>query len=103
MARFSDYLKSDNPRTKAQGARFVNKKSLKATTAYLEIAKKLDISPVTLAVAYSKQFDFVTSTIIGARTAEQLDESFQAIDLELSDETMAEIKTIQEKIMYPMG
>jgi len=102
-ARFSDYLKSDNPRIKAQGTRFVNEKSLMATAKYIEIAKKLEISPVTLAVAYSKQFDFVASTIIGARSAQQLDESFAAMDLELSDEIMAEIKAVQENIMYPMG
>ncbi len=103
VARFSDYLKSDNPRVQAQATRFVNKKTLKTTLKYMELAQKLEISPVTLAVAYSKQFDFVASTIIGARTAEQLDESFAAFDVELSDKTMAEIKAIQDDIMYPMG
>eukprot|EP01156_Anaeramoeba_ignava_P008077 Anaeramoba_ignava/a3557_8.p1 GENE.a3557_8~~a3557_8.p1 ORF type:complete len:340 (-),score=-22.71 a3557_8:172-1191(-) len=103
VARFSAYLKSDNARIKAQGTRFVNEKSLAATQRYMELANKLGISPVTLAVAYSKQFDFVASTIIGARTAEQLDDSFAAFDVNLSDETMEEIKGIQSEIMYPMG
>jgi len=103
VARFSEYLKSGDTRGLAQSYRFVNEKSLATTAKYIKIAKKLEISPVTLAVAYSKQFDFVASTIIGARTAQQLDESFEAMDLELSDEIMAEIKTIQEDIMYPMG
>ncbi|MEA2091215.1 MAG: aldo/keto reductase [Campylobacterota bacterium] len=102
-ARFTDYLKSDNPRTKAQGTRFVNDKTLKATAKYIDIANRLEISPVTLAVAYSKQFDFVASTIIGARNAQQLDESFEAMDLELSEDIMNEIKDIQQNIMYPMG
>ncbi|MCK5110574.1 MAG: aldo/keto reductase [Arcobacteraceae bacterium] len=102
-ARFSDYLKSNDPRVQAQGTRFVNEKSLKTTTAYIQIAKELGISPVTLAVAYSKQFDFVASTIIGARNASQLDDSFEAMDLNLSDETMKEIQDIQQNIMYPMG
>ena len=102
-ARFSAYLNSDNPRIKAQGTRFVSEKTLASTSKYMEIAKRLDISPVTLAVAYSKQFDFVASTIIGARSAEQLDESFAAMDIELSDETMKEIQDIQNDIMYPMG
>lgn len=103
VARFSDYLKSDNPRIRAQATRFVNDKALKSTAKYMEIAKSLDISVVTLAVAYSKQFDFVASTIIGARTSEQLDDSFAALDLKLSDETMANIKSVQEELMYPMG
>ena len=102
-ARFSDYLKSDNPRVQAQATRFVNQKSLEATLKYMEIAKRLEISPVTLAVAYSKQFDFVASTIIGARNVEQLDVSFAAMNLELSKQTMQEIQKIQEDIMYPMG
>jgi aryl-alcohol dehydrogenase-like predicted oxidoreductase len=83
--------------------RFVNEKSLATTARYMELAKELGISPVTLAVAWSKHFDFVASTIIGARTAEQLDESFAAFDLILSDETMKKIEAIQQEIMYPMG
>ncbi|MFT7005405.1 MAG: aryl-alcohol dehydrogenase-like predicted oxidoreductase [Sulfurimonas sp.] len=102
-ARFSEYLKSDNPRTQAMATRFVNEKSLATTAKYMELAKKLDISPVTLAVAYSKHFKFVASTIIGARTTKQLDDSFAAFDLNLSDEVMQEIVSIQSEIMYPMG
>ncbi len=102
-ARFSEYLKSGDNRGLAQSFRFVNDKTLATTAKYMEIAKRLNISPVTLAVAYSKQFDFVASTIIGARTSEQLDESFAAMEVELSDDVMSEIQTIQEEIMYPMG
>jgi aryl-alcohol dehydrogenase-like predicted oxidoreductase len=102
-ARYSEYLKSSNPRIKAQATRFVNEKSLATTAKYVEIAKRLEISQVTLAEAYSKQFKFVASTIIGARTTKQLDDSFAAMDLDLSDEVMQEIKDIQLDIMYPMG
>ncbi len=102
-ARFSEYVKSGDTRGLAQSFRFVNEKSLATTAKYMQIAKKLEISPVTLAVAYSKQFEFVASTIVGARNASQLDESFDAIDLQLSDIVMQEIKDIQSEIMYPMG
>jgi aryl-alcohol dehydrogenase-like predicted oxidoreductase len=102
-ARYSDYLVSKSIRLNSQAARFVNEKTLNATARYVGIAKKLGISPVTLAVAYSKQFDFVASTIIGARDAKQLDDSFAAFDVTLSDETMSEIKAVQQEIMYPMG
>lgn len=102
-ARFSEYLKSDNLRIKAQGARFVNEKTLVTTAKYMEIASRLGISPVTLVVAYSKQFKFVASTIVGARTTTQLDDSFAAMEIELSDEVMQEIKKVQLDIMYPMG
>ena len=102
-ARYSDYMLSKSTRLNSQATRFVNEKTLKSTARYVEIAKKLEISPVTLAVAYTKQFDFVASTIIGARNAEQLDESLAALDMTLSEETMNEIKAVQQEIMYPMG
>ena len=68
--------------------RFVNPKTLEATKEYLSLAKELGISPVTLAVAYSKEFDFVASTIIGARKQEQLKESFAAIDYKLNKQNI---------------
>jgi aryl-alcohol dehydrogenase-like predicted oxidoreductase len=102
-ARFSQYLSSDNPRVQAMGTRFVNEKSLLMTSKYSELAKELGISPITLAVAYSKQFDFVASTIIGARDVEQLDDSFAAFDVTLDKETMKKIKKMQQEVMYPMG
>ncbi|MDD5372663.1 MAG: aldo/keto reductase [Sulfurimonas sp.] len=102
-ARYSDYASSKSSRLNSQAAKFVNEKTLKATARYLGIAKKLEISPVTLAVAYTKQFDFVASTIIGARNREQMDESLAALDVTLSEETMSEIKAVQQEIMYPMG
>jgi aryl-alcohol dehydrogenase-like predicted oxidoreductase len=103
ISRFIEYFQSNEPRKKAQLDRFINEKSLNATQKYVILANELGISPVTLAVAYSKHFQFVASTIIGARTADQLDESFEAFDMKLSDETMSQIKAIQNEFMYPMG
>ena len=73
------------------------------TQKYLKIAHDFDIHPVTLAIAWSKQFDFVASTIIGATTPEQLDASLAAMDLELSDEILKRCDTIHDEILYPMG
>jgi aryl-alcohol dehydrogenase-like predicted oxidoreductase len=101
--RFGEYLNRNDSRSKAMSHRFVNDKTLATTEKYMELAHELGISPVTLAVAYSKHFDFVASTIIGARTADQLDASFDAFRVKLSDETLKEIKKIQDEIMYPMG
>jgi aryl-alcohol dehydrogenase-like predicted oxidoreductase len=102
-ARYSDYVKSKSNRLNSQAARFVNEKTLKATARYLDIAKKLEMSVVTMSIAYTKQFDFVASTIIGARNIEQMDESLAALDVTLSQETMNEIRAVQQEIMYPMG
>ena len=58
---------------------------------------------MTLAVAYSKHFDFVASTIIGARTSEQLDESLKAFNFAIDNELLSKIELIQKEILYPMG
>ncbi len=102
-ARYSSYLKNPNPRIQSQAKRFINEKSLATTEKYMQLAKELGISSVTLAVAYSMHFDFVASTIIGARIADQLDESFEAFNFKLSPEVMKKIEQIQQEIMYPMG
>ncbi|MFX4243548.1 aldo/keto reductase, partial [Aliarcobacter butzleri] len=58
---------------------------------------------VTLAISYSKHFDFVASTIIGARKIEQLDDSLKAFDFNINDELLSKIEQIQKEILYPMG
>jgi len=101
--RFSMYLKDKNPRVQAMADRFINKKTIEATRRYVELAKQNNMSPVTLAIAWSKQFDFVASTIIGARKSEQLDASFAALDLVLGEDVLNKIQEIQNDILYPMG
>ena len=102
-ARFSNYLKNNNPRSQAMANRFVNEKSLTTTQKYMDIAKKYGTSPVTLAVAYSKHFDFVASTIIGSTKLSQLDESLDALNFEITPEILKEIQAVQAEFMYPMG
>mgnify|MGYP003589650388 FL=1 len=101
--RFGEYLHASETRLKAMYGRFVNEKTLGATAKYLEIAKRYELSPVTLAVAWSMHFDFVASTIIGARHASQLEESFKAFETKLSPEILREIEAVQKEILYPMG
>lgn len=60
-------------------------------------------NPITFAVAWSKQHEFVASTIIGARKLEQLDASLAALDIKLNNEIMKKISLIQREILYPMG
>ena len=101
--RFGEYLHANEPRQKAMYSRFVNDKTLNATAKYVDIATRYGMSPVTLAVAWSMHFEFVASTIIGARYATQLEESFKALDIKLSPEVLREIETVQKEILYPMG
>ncbi|TLS71949.1 aldo/keto reductase [Aliarcobacter thereius] len=101
--RFAIYLKDKSKRVQAMANRFVNNKTLEATKKYIELSKNYGISPITLAVSYSKHFDFVASTIIGARKAEQLEDSFKAFDFKIDDELLRKIENIQKEILYPMG
>ncbi|MDD3026326.1 MAG: aldo/keto reductase [Aliarcobacter skirrowii] len=101
--RFAVYLKDKNKRVQAMAHRFVNNKTLEATTKYMSLANDYGVSPLTLAVAYSKHFDFVASTIIGARKSEQLEDSFKAFDFKITPEILTKIEDIQKEILYPMG
>ena len=101
-ARFSKYLEIGG-RQALMAQRFINEKSMASTAAFIEIAEKINLSPVTLATAWSKQHDFVASTIVGATSTGQLDDIFAAADVTLSKETMKKINTVSKQHMYPMG
>jgi aryl-alcohol dehydrogenase-like predicted oxidoreductase len=101
-ARFSHYLTMGG-RQASMAKRFVNDKSLASTERFGAIAAEAGMSLVTLATAWSKQHDFVASTIVGATHTEQLPEIFAAADMVLSDEVMKAINAVSKEIMYPMG
>jgi aryl-alcohol dehydrogenase-like predicted oxidoreductase len=103
QGRFSDYINSNNKRQRLMAARFLNDKTLASTQEYLRIASVYGLDPVTMAIAWSKQFDFVASTIIGATTPEQLDASLAAMNVTLNDEILKELDAVHAKILYPMG
>ncbi|MCA8902557.1 MAG: aldo/keto reductase [Hyphomonas sp.] len=101
-ARFSRYLEIGG-RQAAMAHRFVNDKTLASTERFMAIAKEAGMSVVTLATAWSKQHDFVASTIVGVSKFEQLDEIFAAGDLVLPDDVMKACNAVTKEIQYPMG
>ena len=101
-ARFSMYLQAPK-RQQAMMHRFVNEKTLESTRRYQAIAAGLEMSAVTMAIAWSKQHDFVASTIVGATTPEQVPELLAAAEVILSADTLAEIDAVSRDILYPMG
>ena len=103
QGRFADYLRSSNQRQKVMAERFMNTKTLASTQKYLKIAADNGLHPVTLAIAWSKQFDFVASTIIGATGTEQLDASLAAMNITLNDEVLKACDRVHNEILYPMG
>ncbi len=101
--RFAEYLQSPNIRQRAMAQRFMNDKTLASTQKYIKIAADAGLHPVTLAIGWSKQFDFVASTIIGATNEKQLDASLAAMSLTLSDEILKACNKVHDEILYPMG
>jgi len=84
-----------------QLARYNSAQSAEATKLYNEIAIKNGLTLTELSLAFVNQQPFVTSTIIGATTMEQLKENVATIDVFLSDEILMEINAIQAVIPDP--
>lgn len=101
-ARFSRYLAMEG-RQAQMGKRFVNDRSIAATERFMAIAAEAGLDPVTMAVAWSKQHDFVASTIVGVGAEGQLDPILAAADLMLSDDVKKAINKVSREIPYPMG
>lgn len=101
-ARFSSYLEHGG-RQAAMVKRFVNERTLAATERFMAIAADADMSPVTMATAWSKQHDFVASTLVGVSHQDQLPEIFAAADLKLDQDLLEAIDGVSKEIMYPMG
>ncbi|RYG58849.1 MAG: aldo/keto reductase [Alphaproteobacteria bacterium] len=72
----------------------------KAADAYVDLAKKHGLDPAQMAIAWTLTQPFVTSTIIGATTVEQLKTNIAAKDVVLSREVMQGIHEIRQ--LYPM-
>ena len=72
-----------------------------AVDAYASIAKKYDLSPTQLALAWCFHNENVASSIIGATTFAQLEENLKSFDLELSEECLNEITEVYKQYVDP--
>ncbi len=102
-ARFTGYLTGDGERQRKMAHRFVNEKSLATVDALRVLATEVGLGLVPLCLAWSKQKDFVASTIFGATSMAQLEENLLAADLVLSAEVLAKIDAITALHPYPLG
>lgn len=72
-----------------------------AVRAYMAVAGKHDLDVCEMALAWCYQKSFVTSTIIGATTMEQLKSNIDAKDIVLSDECLRDL--YQVNCEYPVA
>ncbi len=101
-ARFTDYVENGGERQQRMARRFLNDRTQETVRRLTPIAQSLGISVTTLAIAWSKQHDFVASTIIGATTVAQMAELLAAQNVELDRATLAQIDQIDAEIPCPM-
>jgi aryl-alcohol dehydrogenase-like predicted oxidoreductase len=66
----------------------------KAISAYVALARKHGLDPAQMAITFVVSRQFVTSTIIGATTLEQLKTDIAAADLKIADNLLEDINRI---------
>lgn len=81
--------------------RYSSPEALSATEKYVELAKAHDLHPTQMALAYVNSRHFLTSTIIGATSMEQLKINIGSIEVHLADETLDEIEAIHTQHPNP--
>lgn len=81
--------------------RYINEEAKRATQAYAKIAEDFDLDMAQMALAFVNSKPFVISNIIGATTLEQLKSNIDSINLNLSDEVLAAIESVHQKIPNP--
>lgn len=84
-----------------QYTRYSNAQAVEATQRYCGIAEKYSLNPAQMALAFIEQQPFVTSTIIGATSLEQLDQNLESIEVQLTEEILQEINEVHEEIPNP--
>lgn len=81
--------------------RYTNPLATAATEKYVALATKHELDPAQMALAFVNSRAFLTSTIIGATTMQQLESNISSIDLALPDEVIEGIDAIHQEITNP--
>ncbi|MFT7458216.1 MAG: aryl-alcohol dehydrogenase-like predicted oxidoreductase [Planctomycetota bacterium] len=81
--------------------RYSTEAGIKATSDYVELAKQYGLDPAQMALAYVNTRPFLTSTIIGSTTIDQLQANIASIDIDLPKELLRSIENIHVKHPNP--
>ncbi len=80
----------------------LNEKAYDIIDELIKISKELNTSPARVALSWVQNRPGVSSTIIGARTLEQLEDNMAALDLKLRPEDLEALNKISEpKLNFP--
>jgi len=82
-------------------ARYSGEVAERTTAAYVAIARRHGLDPAHMALAFVNRQPFVTSTLIGATTMEQLAANVASVNVRLSDEVLTAIEQIHKAQSNP--
>jgi aryl-alcohol dehydrogenase-like predicted oxidoreductase len=83
------------------GQRYLKVNVTEAVSGYAAIAQEHNLSPTALALAFVRHQWFVTSTIIGATTLDQLKENLASTQITLSTEILEKIDQVHQRYPNP--
>lgn len=89
ITRWPDYVRYSNP------------PAVRATEQYVALAQQHNLDPAQMALAYVNSRKFLTSTIIGATSMQQLKSNIASIDISLGDDVLDGIEAIHREISNP--
>jgi aryl-alcohol dehydrogenase-like predicted oxidoreductase len=69
--------------------------------SYVSIAQRHGIDPAQMAIAFCNQRPFVTSSIIGATSLDQLGVNIGAADVDLDAEVLEDIQSVYRNYPIP--
>ncbi|EIC84269.1 NADP(H)-dependent aldo-keto reductase [Serratia sp. M24T3] len=81
--------------------RYSSAQSEAAIAEYVGLAKKLNLDPSQMALAFVRQQPFVASTLLGATTLEQLKINIDSQDLTLDEEVINSLEAIHKRFTIP--
>ena len=81
--------------------RYSSAQSEAAVAEYVGLAKRLNLDPSQMALAFVRQQPFVASTLLGATTLEQLKINIDSQDLTLDEEVINALEDIHKRFTIP--
>lgn len=81
--------------------RYSSAQSEAAVAEYVGLAKKLNLDPSQMALAFVRQQPFVASTLLGATTLEQLKINIDSQDLTLDEDVLNALEEIHKRFTIP--
>jgi aryl-alcohol dehydrogenase-like predicted oxidoreductase len=85
----------------ARFSRYNNEQADRAIAEYVDLARKHRLDPAQMALAFVNTRPFLSATIIGATTMEQLRSNIASIEVQLSEELLTAIEAIHRRYTYP--